>query len=83
MNKNNKKSSEGGTPNAPVTSTSATERIPSKPSKSKDSKLPQPSTSALIICRNKYVLEYSALSISLLDFKLDRSKSGASIMLAL
>lgn len=83
MTKKNKKSPEGGTSDAQVTSNSTTEQIPSKSSKSKDSKHPQPSTSALIICRNKYVLDPAALSASPLDFKSDLSTSSPSIMIAL
>lgn len=71
MTKKNRKSPEGGTPDAPVMSNSTTEQIPSKSSKSKDSKQPQPSTSALIICRNKYVPDTPALPTSPLNFNLD------------
>jgi len=71
MTKKNKKSPEGGTPDAPVMSASNTEQIPSKSSKSKDSKQPQPSTSALIICRNKYVTDPADVPISPLDIKSD------------
>ena len=71
MAKKNQKSPEGGIPDGPEMPTSTTEQIPSKSSKSKNPKQPQPSTSALIICRNKYVLDPTALPTSQLDFKSD------------
>jgi hypothetical protein len=54
MTKKNKKTAGGEIVQDPAASP-ATEQLPSKPPKNKDSKTPQPSTSALIICRNKYV----------------------------
>lgn len=71
MAKKNKKGPEGGISGTPALPISTGEQAPSKPSKSKSTQTTHPSTSALIICRNKYVPDTAVLLLSALKFNLD------------
>ena len=58
MTKKNKKSHDGDSSQSQTATNLTSEKVPSKLPKSQEPRTSPPSTSALIICRNKYVLAF-------------------------